>query len=121
MAPSARCNYIRSIAIGLMLVCEFFSVHVSAKIFLTHNYPLPGNFSRVELRCKIDNFIPTVLQDAVFFLGETEIFPQTVVGYSRDGGVLSYTITPEREGHLTCRSRDGEEPLDVLKLAGIRM
>ena len=94
---------------------------MSAEIFLVHNYPLPGNFSRVELRCKIDNINPTVLQDADFFLGETEISPQTVVGYSRDGGVLSYTITPERKGHLTCRSRDGEETPDVLKLAGIRM
>ena len=121
MALSARCTYVRSIAIGLMLICEFFSVHVSAKIFLTYKYPLPGNFSRVELRCKIDNFNLTVLQDADFFLGETELSPQTVVGYSRDRGVLSYTITPEKEGPLTCRSRDGEETSDVLKLAGICM
>ena len=89
---------------------------MSAEIILVHNYPLPGNFSRVELRC--NNFTLRLLEDAVFFLGETEISPQTVVGYSRDGGVLSYTITPEREGPLTCRSRDGEEKSNVLKLAG---
>ena len=118
MALSATCNYVRSIAVGLMLVCEFFSAHASDDIFLVHNYPLPGNFSRVELRCKVDKFHASLLQDADFFLGETEISRQNVVGYSRDAGVLRYTITPEREGPLTCRSRDGEETSDVLKLAG---
>ena len=119
MTLSATCNYVRSIAIGLMLVCEFFSAHVvSAEIFLAHNYPLPGNFSHVELRCEADNVNPRLLHNAEFFLGETEIFPPTVVGFSRDGGVVRYTITPEREEPLTCRSRDGKETSDVLKLAG---
>ena len=107
----------RSVAALPLLTCAIFlSAHVSEGVLLVHNYPLPGNFSRVELRCKADNFNPTVLPNADFFLGDTEISPQTVVGYSRDGGVLSYTITPEREGLLTCR--DGEETSDVLKLAG---
>ena len=112
-------NSFRSVAALPLLVCAvFLAAHVSANddVFLVHNYPLPDNFSRVELRCKIDIFNPTLLEDADFFLGETEISSQTVVGYSRDGGVLRYTITPETEGPLTCRS---EKTSDVLKLAGI--
>ena len=115
MAFSA--NSFRSVAaLPLLILAVFYSAHVSEGVFLTHSYSPPDNFSRVELRCRADQFNPTVLQDADFFLGETEISIQTVVGYSRDGGVVRYTVTPEREGPLTCR--DGEETSDVLKLAG---
>ena len=114
----------RSVAALPLFICAvFLAAHVSANddVFLDHSYSPPDNFSRVELRCKIDKFNPRLLQDATFFLGETEISPQTVVGYSRDRGVLRYIITPEREGPLTCRSqsRDGGKTSDVLKLAGI--
>ena len=106
-------NYVLSITVGIgLILTKFFSAHVSTEIFLVHNYPLLGNFSQVELYCKADYFYPRLFD---FFLGETKITPQTAIGYR---GVLSYTITPEREGPLTCRSRDGKEKSNVLKLAG---
>ena len=112
-------NFFRSVGALPLLTCAvFLSAHVSEGVFLDHSYTLPDNFSRVELRCKADDFNPTVLPNADFFLGETEISRQTVVGYNRDRDVLRYTITPEREGPLTCRPRDGEETSAVLKLAG---
>lgn len=114
MAISAE--LFRSIA-----VCAFFlSAHVSA-VSLKHKYPLSRNYSRVQLHCQVgDDFNPKVLEDAVFFLGEREITNHTVVGYSRNGGLLNYTITPEGEGPLSCsRPTDRRKSSEVLKLAGI--
>ena len=116
----ASSTVFRPVLLLVLLACaHFHDAHVSAGITLAHSYPQPGNFSRVELRCHKDVF--NLLRDAVFFRdGDTEITQDSVYEYSRsEDGVLTYSITPETEGALTCRRKYGGETSNALSLAGM--
>ena len=92
----------------------------AGEVRLVHSYPLADNFSRVTLRCREGaegSLIPSFVQDAQFFRGGEVITRENVFEYTRTNeGVLSYTITPETEGILTCR-HDGDTS-NAVALAG---
>ena len=79
----------------------------AGEVRLVHSYPLADNFSRVSLRCREgaeDSLISSFIPDAQFFRGGEVITRENVFEYTRTiEGALSYTITPETEGILTCR------------------
>ena len=88
----------------------------AGEVRLVHSYPLADNFSRVTLRCE-DSLISSFIPDAQFFRGGEVITRENVFEYTRTiEGALSYTITPETEGILTCR-HDGDTS-NTVALAG---
>ena len=101
----------------ILLFCAARSLS-AGEVHLLYDYPIAENFSRVELRCSDDGaLIPRLFQDAQFLRGGEVITRENVLGYARTNeGVVSFTITPETEGTLTCR-HDGETS-NAVALAG---
>lgn len=89
-------------------------LHASA-LRLDHTYPLQGNYSRVRLRCKRDTVF---LSNAQYHLNGSLITGDRVLGYVQSSMDVTYTITQDTEGALSCHS--GGESSDEVLLAGTR-
>ena len=85
---------------------------------LEHTYPQirQGNYSRVRLRCKRDTLF---LSNAQYYLNGSLIIANRVLGFEQSSMAVTYTITQDTEGALTCGS--GEELSEEVLLAGNRI
>ena len=88
----------------------------SRQLIIDHSYPEPGNFSNVQLECKLNDsgLSPSVVTGARFLLNGTDI----KMNETLDNGAVRLLLTHEKEGFYTC-SQNGSVSNNSVGLAGI--
>ena len=98
----------------LLLAAALLSLLLPAThgLVLQHSYPTPGQFNLVQLDCT-DEF--AMATDATFHLSRGGTGQEEEIGGSE--GAILYTVSPETEGELRCKSNGATS--NSIALAGI--